>query len=89
MIDPTLPMNSENVARNLSFLDRHLAVWIFAAMALGVAIELFLLEDPESFYAPMSGGTNNLPVAMGLIFMMYPSLAKAEYSQPPKVRAQI
>jgi ACR3 family arsenite transporter len=81
----TLPNMTTDVARNMSFLDRYLTVWIFAAMGLGVLLGHFVIADPAGFFAPMTVGTTNL--AIGLILMMYPPLAKVKYSQLPKVFA--
>lgn len=69
----------------MSFLDRYLTVWIFAAMGVGVALAHWIIADPKAFFAPMTIGTTNLPIAIGLILMMYPPLARVKYSQLPKV----
>ncbi|MCX7869083.1 MAG: ACR3 family arsenite efflux transporter [Terrimicrobiaceae bacterium] len=78
---------SEHLSKNLSFLDRYLTLWIFAAMALGVGLGHFLIPDPEALFAPVTIGTTNLLIAAGLILMMYPPLARVKYERMPAVFA--
>jgi ACR3 family arsenite transporter len=80
---------SDSVAQKMSFLDRYLTVWIFAAMALGVLLGHFVIADPAALFAPLTVGTTNLPIALGLIVMMYPPLAKVKYAQLPRVFANV
>lgn len=68
--------------KHLNFLDRYLTIWIFLAMLLGVSIGYFI-PNSSNFINSFSNGTTNIPLAIGLILMMYPPLTKVDFSKIP------
>ncbi|WP_295201875.1 ACR3 family arsenite efflux transporter [uncultured Chryseobacterium sp.] len=70
--------------QRLKFTDRYLTLWIFLAMATGI-VSVYLFPDISGFTTSLSVGTTNIPLAAGLILMMYPPLAKVDYTLLPDV----
>jgi ACR3 family arsenite transporter len=72
---------AQSLSKQLSFLDRYLTLWIFLAMAVGVLVGFLFPEGVERFNEAVSIGTTNIPIAIGLILMMYPPFTRVKYEE--------